>query len=143
MLTELERLCRKYQIDADSVHGATEPWPDQWEGQECRPWTVTLRWYGKGGQRRSKQKPRTLTVSFFQGMGHDREPTAADVLSGLLLDAQAEGSKFEDWCDDLGYDSDSKKAARTYRECLRLARRVRAFLGNDQALIDELRAAEH
>lgn len=142
-MTELERLCRKYQITADSVPGAAEPWPEQWIGQECHPWTVTLSWYGPQGQRSAKQKPRTLTVSFFQGPAHDREPTAADILSGLLLDAQAEGSNFEDWCDDLGYDPDSKRAARTYRECVRLARRVRLFLGSDQALIDELRAAEH
>jgi len=142
--TELEQLCRKYQIDVDCVYGAAEPWPDEWKGRECHPWTATLRWFGKGGQRRSKQRPRTLTVSFFQGSAHESEPTAADVLSGLLLDTTVENyGSFEAWAADLGYDPDSRRAVRTYQECQKLVPLVRAFLGNDQALIDELRAAEH
>jgi len=144
MMTELERLCRKYQITADCVYGAAEPWPDEWAGRECHPWTVTLCWYGPGGRRSSKQKPQTITVSFFQGAAHEREPTAADVLSSLLLDAAVEDySSFEDWAADLGYDPDSRKAVRTYQECLKLAPRVRAFFSNDDELLAELRSAEH
>jgi len=140
METELERLCLKYRITARSVYGAADPWPDEWAGRKCHPWTVTLSWRGPQGK---SKEPIMITVSFFQGPAHEHPPTAADVLGSLLLDASAEGVGFEDWCTDLGYDSDSTKAARTYRECLLLALKVRAFLGNDQALIDELRAAEH
>jgi len=144
MLTDLERLCRKHQIDADCVYGAAEPWPAEWSERECHPWTVTLRWYGKGGRRSAKQRPRTLTVSFFQGSEHEREPTAADVLSSLLLDTTAENyDSFEAWAEDLGYSPDSRKARRTYLACLELAPRVRLFLGNDDELIAELREAEH
>jgi len=143
MLTELERLCRKYQIDVDCVYGAAEPWPPEWAGRECYPWTVTLRWYGKEGQRQSKQQPRTLTVSFFQGVGHKREPTAADVLSSLLLDySVASYRSFEDWASDLGYSPDSRAAHATWQRCKDIAPQVRAFLGSDE-LISELQEAEH
>jgi hypothetical protein len=144
MMTELERLCRKYQITIDCVHGAAEPWPPEWAGRECNPWTVTLSWFGPHGKTSSKQKPLTITTSFFQGVAHENEPTAADVLSSLLEDASVEDySSFEDWAADLGYDPDSRKAVRTYEECLELSPRVRAFLGNDEELLAELRSAEH
>ena len=144
MTTELERLCRKYEIKAECVYGAAEPWPDEWAGRQCHPWTVTLSWFGPHGKTSSKQKPLTITVSFFQGAAHENEPTPADVLSSLLVDAAVEDyTSFEDWAADLGYDPDSRKAARTYDACLAMAPRVRAFCGNDDAVLDELRNAEH
>jgi len=144
MMTELELLCRKYEISAKCVYGAAEPWPDEWEGRQCHPWTVTLSWYGPQGKSRKDQKPLTITVSFFQGVAHENEPTAADVLSSLLVDAAVEDyGSFEDWADDLGYNHDSRKAKRTYDGCLAMAPRVRAFCGNDDAVLSELRAAEH
>ena len=144
METELERLCLKYRITAECVYGAAEPWPDEWDGRQCHPGTVTLSWYGPEGKRSGKQKLLIITVSFFQGEAHDHEPTAADVLSSLLIDAAVEDhSSFEEWAANLGYDPDSRKAARTYRGCVKMAPRVRAFCGNDDAVLDELRDAEH
>lgn len=141
MLTELERLCRKYNIVARAIYGAAEPWPDEWQDRPCHPWTVTLSWFGPEGK---SGAPISITVSFFQGVAHEGEPTAADVLSSLLLDAAVEDySSFEDWAADLGYDPDSRKAARTYRGCLKMAPRVRAFCGNDDRVLSELRDAEH
>jgi len=66
------------------------------------------------------------------------------VLSSLLVDAAVEDyTSFEDWCADLGYDPDSRKAHRTYLGCLKMAPRVRAFCGNDDEVLAELRDAEH
>ena len=101
MLTELERLCRKYGITASSVRGAAQPWPDEWQERPCCPWTVTLSWYGPEGKRSSKQQPLTITVSSFQGTAHEGEPTPADVLSSLLADADvADYPDFESWAAD-------------------------------------------
>jgi hypothetical protein len=44
-------------------------------------------------------------------------PCAANVLHSLLLDASAVGQSFESWCNDLGYDTDSRKAFDTYTAC--------------------------
>ena len=59
-------------------------------------------------------------------------PELADVLSCLLLDAQAiDHSTFEDWASDLGYDTDSRKAEATYRACLEIGLKLRAMLGDE------------
>ena len=99
---------------------------------------MTLSWHGPHA---SVEKPITLTTSFFQGFAHSHDPTAADVLSSLLVDAAVEDySTFEEWCADLGYNTDSRQAYATWQGCMAMAPRVRAFLGE---VFDELRDAEH
>ena len=47
------------------------------------------------------------------------EPTLADVMSSLVWDAQsvADGQTFEDFADEMGYDTDSREAERVYNGC--------------------------
>lgn len=47
------------------------------------------------------------------------KPTLADVMCGLVGDAQcvADGQTFEDFADELGYDTDSREAERVYNGC--------------------------
>lgn len=45
-------------------------------------------------------------------------PTATSALSCLLMDAEAFGFTFEEWASEFGYDTDSRKAEATYRECV-------------------------
>ncbi len=77
------------------------------------------------------KKARRLTVYFSMGSAHTANPTAYDVLTSLQLDAGALGQGFEDWAGDYGYDVDSRKAERTYRACVRSARKLRRFMDND------------
>jgi len=80
---------------------------------------------------------RQLTVLFSMGYAHTSEPTAADVLDCLASDAvtvDCAGS-FENWAADLGYDTDSRKAERTYRICQQQAEKLRAFLGEHYSTI--------
>lgn len=44
-------------------------------------------------------------------------PHPADALQCLLLDSSASEQTFASWCDELGYDSDSRKAYATYEAC--------------------------
>jgi len=69
------------------------------------------------------------------------EPKVEDVLFCLLLDGSADfdAQQFEDWCGDLGYDADSRKAERIYKECLRTGQALRRALG--APAIDKLREA--
>lgn len=46
-------------------------------------------------------------------------PTSATVLHSILLDSEACGQSFESWADDLGYDTDSRKAFDTYQACMK------------------------
>jgi len=47
------------------------------------------------------------------------EPILADVMHSLVCDAQcvADGQTFEDFADDMGYDTDSREAERIYNGC--------------------------
>ena len=86
-------------------------------------WKVTL-YFGK----------RQLTVPFYKGFGHQgRPPSVTEVLSCLISDAQsvANAVDFEDWCADFGYDTDSRKAERTYKECVKIAGKLHKFLGDE------------
>ena len=66
------------------------------------------------------------------GYGHNGdEPTAEDVMECLLSDAQAENDDFEGWASDLGYDTDSRQAEKTYKACVDIAHRLRKLLGDD------------
>lgn len=56
-------------------------------------------------------------------------PRAANVLDCLLSDASSASEPFEDWCDSLGYDSDSRKALEIYMECQKVRGELRRLLG--------------
>lgn len=55
---------------------------------------------------------------FSQGDAHTESPTLVDCLSCLMSDANGvDGTSFEDWCNEYGYDTDSRKAFATYEAC--------------------------
>ena len=87
-----------------------------------------------------KPQPGTILHRQWQALKKPQAPHAADVLSCLISDAQSVGSSFEDWCADLGYDFDSRKAYRTYEACREVDRQLRVFFSPEalQALQDAL-----
>lgn len=44
-------------------------------------------------------------------------PSARDILECLFSDSDCGSMTFEEFCSELGYDSDSMKAMQTYRDC--------------------------
>lgn len=92
---------------------------DDWQ-RRATQYTVTLRY-----------QKRAMTVEFWCGSACG-EPDAATVLDCVASDASgADGTSFEDWCADYGFDSDSRKAERTYRACVAQSRKLRKLLGSD------------
>ena len=76
---------------------------------------------------------KQMTVYFSQGYGVCGEPTAAGVLDCLASDSAGvdNARSFEEWCSEYGYDTDSRKAERIYKVCVRQAGKLRTFLGVD------------
>lgn len=70
------------------------------------------------------------------------EPTLFDALFCVLMDARSydDARNFEDWCDNFGYDTASKRAERMYQACGQTSKDVRHVLG--RALYDELAGME-
>lgn len=55
-------------------------------------------------------------------------PLLRDVFYSILLDGDAYAMSFEEWADSFGYDTDSRKAESTYRECAAIGRALSAGL---------------
>lgn len=66
-------------------------------------------------------------------------PTAASVLYCLLSDARCGEQNFYDFCDEMGYDSDSRKALATHDTCAKLSIEMRrVFSAAQREQLEEL-----
>ena len=72
-----------------------------------------------------------MGVYFSQGSAHTKAPTLDEVLECLASDAAGvENAKtFEDWCGDYGYDTDSRKAEKTWKTVAQQADKLKSLLG--------------
>ena len=59
-------------------------------------------------------------------------PELADVLHSLALDASALGVSFDEWCEEFGYDQDSRKAHAIYSDCVDYGHKLRRMLDLDK-----------
>ena len=75
-------------------------------------------------------QPRTVDQ---QTKWRPEPPTLDEVLDCLASDTSSidNARDFADWCRELGYDEDIRKAERTYQACIEQAEKFRAFLGSD------------
>jgi len=89
------------------------------------PWTITL-----------KYKRRQMTFEFWTGemIG---EPTLGVVLVNLILTSQSidDVETFEEWCDLLGYSTDSRQAYEGYKQSVKLAFKFRKLVRDDYEYI--------
>jgi hypothetical protein len=122
-MTKLEKVVKDRGVKAKWVVGAPGPIPEGM--RDMHPYTVTLT---LGSKR--------ITTPFFTGSAVKLEErasqkVAADVLYGLVSDTQGfeNARDFEDWASEYGYDVDSRKAERIYKNLSKIAPQVRDFLG--------------
>lgn len=67
-------------------------------------------------------------------------PTMDDVLFSLLMDSSAmDYATYEEWANEMGYEQDSRKGEAIYHQCLKIALKLRAIIGNDN--LEALREA--
>jgi hypothetical protein len=129
MATQLERLCKKHGIQITARLVAANP-NMQAPMPGATHWAVTL----------THGSSEAVDAYFSQGSAICAEPTAADVLSCLILDARCGEMSFEEFCGDFGYDEDSRTAYRTWETCAAVTLRIQRFLGDDREAFE---AAEH
>lgn len=74
-----------------------------------------------------KMGRKQLTTYFSQGYGISGEPDAENVLNALSSDSSSfeNARSFEDWAEEFGYDTDSRKAEKIYRVCERQADKLK------------------
>lgn len=135
MTTEMDKMCERYRISAEWVEGPTHDVDD--DGWEHHGGKVRI------SHRHPSGTTRQVTLPYRMGMGLDPyEMRAADVVSSVALDAQLGELDFDEFCSELGYDTDSRKAHASWRECQRSAQRFERFC-TSQAMLVDLSAAEH
>jgi hypothetical protein len=120
-----------------------EPKDNRWPHFE---WSVTV-----------KRGEQSHTTTYKTGVGHAKpfpknhggfsrefwynrpgtaiKPTAADVLHCLLSDASCGADTFEDFCGNLGYDTDSRKSLETYLICQKTGVELRRLLGEHYSAV--------
>jgi len=115
----MESFVERNQITANVVE--TDKNPNMMDKDwEARHYKVILRRNGK-----------QMTVIFSVGMGWETEPNTCDVLSCLASDVTGyeEAKDFEEWCDEYGYDTDSRKAEKAYNVIGKQKAKLVNFLG--------------
>ncbi|KWW17954.1 hypothetical protein AS888_20805 [Peribacillus simplex] len=80
-----------------------------------------------------KYSSKQMTIPFDMKLGLSREPEEGDVISSLVLDMWAYESvaDFKNFCNELGYDTDDRRAEEIYRECGRNGKKLKNLLGDD------------
>ena len=74
-------------------------------------------------------RPRE-SFEYHMGSGIKHGPRTDELLQCLALDSGVFNYNcFEDWADDLGYDTDSRKAERIYQECVAGGKKLKALFG--------------
>lgn len=77
-------------------------------------------------------------IEYKHGRSIPIPPQLSDVVYSLLLDSEA-SANFEDFCDDFGYDSDSRKAKKTWKACLELTKTIKkSGIFKDRETIQEI-----
>ena len=95
--------------------------PNMDDADHMDNWLVTL----KAGTGR-------MRLPYSMGTGHKgAAPTVASVLDCLASDAAgvANARDYDDWCAEYGYNTDSRRAERTYRIIQRQSAHLSALLG--------------
>lgn len=81
-------------------------------------------------------KNNNLELPFFMGKGNrvnnePQNPSVAEVLNCLLIEAFALELTFSDWCSEYGYDADSRTAESIFKRCNEMGKQLKRFLGDD------------
>lgn len=114
----------------------------KWEADH---WQLTISYPG------TARKP--FVCEYSTGIGHRKvqrhkgtvapqpvAPSLESVLESLALDVSTGDQTFGDWCADLGYDEDSRRALDSYLACQQVTTGLRALLGGKG--LDDLRLVE-
>lgn len=107
-----------------ALHKITLTWTEadanpNMPGDDMDHYKVTLRCDG-----------RKMTLPFSKGIAHRGDPPTVDeILSCLASDSHFSDDSFEEFCSELGYDTD-RSALRNYKQVVKQTERARHVLGD-------------
>ena len=82
---------------------------------------------------RCRIKCGNKSFGLYFSQGSAEPPTVAEVLNCLASDASSyeNASTFEDWASEFGFDTDSRKAEKSYRAVKRQAKQLKRVIGDE------------
>ena len=113
---------------------------DNWE---CYAWEFNINgqvfeyFTGLGHSIKQKSWNRPKTSKKIVNVGNYTwaiVPKIKDILYALALDYSFAQDTFEDFCSNLGYDTDSRKALETYLKCQESGHKLRKILKSKNAI---------
>lgn len=96
---------------------------DQWD-KEARHFAYRI--YATQGDNFGKE----IKGYYSQGSLVKGKPEIDDILNALIMDTMDIDGSFEDWCSNLGYDTDSRSAYKTFELCQEEDKQLRNLLGS-------------
>ncbi len=103
-------------------------------------WNKTANHYqikiSENGAQFPHNKPVFVT-EYSMGSALKGRPNLERVLESLSLDVSSANDTFESFCDNMGYDQDSRKAYKIYEACQAISKDLGALLGR-QGIADLL-----
>lgn len=87
-----------------------------------------------------KKGHTAYSVRYMRAVDRMRKPQVphiADLLHSVILDSDAVGQSFSNWCSDFGYDEDSRKAFSIYEACQKSADKLARVI--PRVICDSLR----
>lgn len=124
----IQNLVARHLITMKSVPADRNPHMEAGDwSSKAHHWKCTL-----------KRKGLQFTVYFSMGMLRPEEPSIEEVIDCLRADRDSieSSGSFEDWASELGYDSDSRKAFKSYSVSKKQSFKFAGFMGREA--LDEL-----
>ena len=78
------------------------------------------------------KKPKGIETIPYNSNGWLHCPEFKGVLYSLILDMQCGDENYQDFCDNYGYDQDSRKALKTYLACQENGNKLKSIFNNEE-----------
>lgn len=97
----------------------------------CPTWDNEKHIHGNEYKITFKRGKKSASIKFWNSyqdiLDGDIPPSAYDVLANIANGQYDDLLTFDQWCDDYGYNSDSRKAFRTYQLCVKQAIKLKTI----------------
>ena len=75
---------------------------------------------------------KSMTIIYYTGSGWKKDPVLEDILGSILQDTTYLDYGFEDFANAMGYDPDSRKAEKIYKEVQKQAKKINRIFSKEE-----------
>lgn len=115
-----------FTLECQNINERPDTSSDTW-GEGAKHWQV---WVKRG----DKMLTTYYSAGSMTNAAMNGSPELADIMYSLLNDASgiSYNDTFEEWADEIGYDTDSRKAEKIYNACKEIAKQLEPMFSKDE-----------